>query len=98
MGRSPGLAGRRLARVIGPARSRPDKAIFCAGAGKTQARTPARGKTALTRIGNRGYPEPMKAAAGRSGLISPTLFNIILDQNFLFLIKQKWSVHEENHD
>jgi len=59
MGRSPGLAGRRLARVIGPARSRPDKAIFCAGAASTGMRTPARGKTALTRIGNRGHPEPM---------------------------------------
>lgn len=26
----------------------------------------------MTLIGNRGYPAPMKAAAARSGLISPT--------------------------
>lgn len=30
-------------------------------------------KPALTQIGNRSYPEPMKAAVGRSGLIFPTL-------------------------
>lgn len=29
-------------------------------------------KPALTQIANRGYPKPMKAAAARSGLISPT--------------------------
>ena len=74
MGRSPGLARRRLARVIGPARSRPDESIFGAAAASTRMRTPARGKPALTPIGNSGYPEPMRATAGRSRLISPALF------------------------
>ena len=67
MGRSPGLAGRRLARLIGPAQPRPDESIFWRGCRKGLRRT---GKPTLTQTGNRGYPEPMKATAAGSGPIT----------------------------